>query len=170
MAGINKAILIGNLGRDPELRYTQNGQAVVNFSLATSENWMDKGGERQERTEWHRIVAWGKTGELCAQYLSKGRTVYIEGRIQTRDWEDKEGMKRQTTEINATTVQFLGGPRGDGDSSGGYSGPTGGSGGSGGSSAGGGSGGGGAVDGGGGGSMGGGGGSEPPPPDTDIPF
>ena len=171
MAGINKAILIGNLGRDPELRYTQNGQAVVNFSLATSENWMDKGGERQERTEWHRIVAWGKTGELCAQYLSKGRTVYIEGRIQTRDWEDKEGMKRQATEINATTVQFLGGPRGDGDSSGGYSGPTGGSGGSGGSSAGGGSGGGGAVDGGGGGgSMGGGGGSEPPPPDTDIPF
>jgi single-strand DNA-binding protein len=170
MAGINKAILIGNLGRDPELRYTQNGQAVVNFSLATSENWMDKGGERQERTEWHRIVAWGKTGELCAQYLSKGRTVYIEGRIQTRDWEDKEGMKRQTTEINATTVQFLGGPRGDGDSSGGYSGPTGGSGGSGGSSAGGGSGGGGAADGGGGGSMGGGGGSEPPPPDTDIPF
>ncbi|MFP8871991.1 MAG: single-stranded DNA-binding protein [Myxococcota bacterium] len=164
MAGINKAILIGNLGRDPELRYTQNGQAVVNFSLATSENWMDKGGERQERTEWHRIVAWGKTGELCAQYLSKGRTVYIEGRIQTRDWEDKEGMKRQTTEINATTVQFLGGPRGDGDSSGGYSGPTGGSGGSGGSSAG------GAADGGGGGSMGGGGGSEPPPPDTDIPF
>ena len=163
MAGINKAILIGNLGRDPELRYTQNGQAVVNFSLATSENWMDKGGERQERTEWHRIVAWGKTGELCAQYLSKGRTVYIEGRIQTRDWEDKEGLKRQTTEINATTVQFLGGPRGDGDSSGGYSGPTGGSGGSGGSSAGGGS-------GGGGGSMGGGGGSEPPPPDTDIPF
>jgi single-strand DNA-binding protein len=169
MAGINKAILIGNLGRDPELRYTQNGQAVVNFSLATSENWMDKGGERQERTEWHRIVAWGKTGELCAQYLSKGRTVYIEGRIQTRDWEDKEGLKRQTTEINATTVQFLGGPRGDGDSSGGDSGPTGGAGGSGGSSAGGGSGGGDAV-GGGGGSMGGGGGSEPPPPDTDIPF
>ena len=149
MAGINKAILIGNLGRDPELRYTQNGQAVVNFSLATSENWTDKSGERVEKTEWHRIVAWGKTGELCAQYLSKGRTVYIEGRIQTRDWEDKEGVKRQTTEINANTVQFLGGPRSEG--------------------------GGGNPGGGGGGNFGGppassGGGGEPGPPDTDIPF
>ena len=115
MAGVNKAILIGNLGRDPELKYTQNGQAVANFTLATSENWTDKNGERVERTEWHRIVAWGKTGELCAQYLAKGRTVYIEGRIQTREWEDKEGQKRYTTEINANTVQFLGGPRGDGN-------------------------------------------------------
>ena len=88
MAGVNKAILIGNLGRDPELRYTQNGQAVVNFTLATSENWTDKSGQRVDRTEWHRIVAWGKTGELCAQYLSKGRTVYVEGRIQTRDWDE----------------------------------------------------------------------------------
>ncbi len=114
MAGVNKAILIGNLGRDPELKYTQNGQAVTNFSLATSENWTDKSGERVERTEWHRIVAWGKTGELCAQYLAKGRTVYVEGRIQTREWEDKEGNKRTTTEINAQTVQFLGGPRGEG--------------------------------------------------------
>jgi single-strand DNA-binding protein len=114
MAGVNKAILIGNLGRDPELRYTQNGQAVVNFTLATSENWTDRNGERQERTEWHRIVAFAKTAELCAQYLSKGRTVYIEGRIQTRDWEDKEGNKRTTTEINANTVQFLGGPRSEG--------------------------------------------------------
>jgi single-strand DNA-binding protein len=114
MAGVNKAILIGNLGRDPELRYTQNGQAVVNFTLATSENWTDRSGERQERTEWHRIVAFAKTAELCAQYLSKGRTVYIEGRIQTRDWEDKEGNKRTTTEINANTVQFLGGPRSEG--------------------------------------------------------
>lgn len=114
MAGVNKAILIGNLGRDPELRYTQNGQAVTSFSLATNENWTDKSGERTERTEWHRIVAWGKTAELCAQYLSKGRTVYIEGRLQTRDWEDKEGVKRQTTEIVANTVQFLGGPRGEG--------------------------------------------------------
>ena len=112
MAGVNKAILIGNLGRDPELRYTQNGQAVVNFTLATSERWTDKTGEKQERTEWHRIVAWGKTGELCAEYLSKGRNVYIEGRIQTREWEDKEGAKRWTTEINAQTVQFLGAPRG----------------------------------------------------------
>lgn len=114
MAGVNKAILIGNLGRDPELRYTQSGQAVTNFSLATSENWTDKNGERTEKTEWHRIVAWGKTAELCAQYLSKGRTVYIEGRLQTRDWEDKEGVKRQTTEIVANTVQFLGGPRAEG--------------------------------------------------------
>ncbi len=108
MAGVNKAILIGNLGRDPELRYTQSGQAVVNFSIATSESWNDKNGERQERTEWHRIVVWGKTGENCAQYLSKGRTVYVEGRIQTREWEDREGQKRTTTEINAQTVTFLG--------------------------------------------------------------
>jgi single-strand DNA-binding protein len=112
MAGVNKAILVGNLGQDPELRYTQSGQAFATFSLATTETWSDKNSERQERTEWHRIVAWGKTGELCAQYLSKGRSVYIEGRIQTREWEDKEGQKRRTTEINALTVQFLGGPRG----------------------------------------------------------
>jgi single-strand DNA-binding protein len=108
MAGVNKAILIGNLGRDPELRYTQSGQAVVNFSIATSENWTDKNGERQERTEWHRIVVWGKSGENCARFLSKGRTVYVEGRIQTREWEDREGQKRTTTEINAQTVTFLG--------------------------------------------------------------
>lgn len=114
MPGVNKAILVGNLGRDPELRYTQNGQAVVNFTLATSENWTDKSGEKVERTEWHRVVVWGKLGELCAQYLSKGRTVYVEGRIQTREWEDKDGNKRHTTEINAQTVQFLGGPRGEG--------------------------------------------------------
>ena len=120
MAGVNKVILVGNLGRDPELRYTQNGQAVANFTLATSENWKDKNtGERQERTEWHRIVVWGRVGENCAQYLSKGRTVYIEGRLQTREWEDKEGQKRKTTEINAQTVQFLGGPRGSGGESGG---------------------------------------------------
>ena len=108
MAGVNKAILVGNLGRDPELRHTQNGQAVVNFTLATSEAWTDKNGERVERTEWHRIVVWGKTGEMCAQYLSKGRTVYVEGRIQTREWEDKDGNKRYTTEINAQTVNFIG--------------------------------------------------------------
>jgi single-strand DNA-binding protein len=113
MAGINKVILIGNLGRDPELRYTQNGQAVVNFTMATTENWTNRNGEREERTEWHRIVAWGRTAELCAQYLSKGRTVYVEGRLQTREWEDREGQKRRTTEINAQTVQFLG-PRGSG--------------------------------------------------------
>jgi single-strand DNA-binding protein len=112
MASVNKVILIGNLGRDPELRYTQGGQAVANFTLATSERFANKSGEQQERTEWHRIVAWGKTGELCAQYLSKGRSVYIEGRLQTREWEDKEGHKRSTTEIVAQNVTFLGGPRG----------------------------------------------------------
>jgi single-strand DNA-binding protein len=117
MAGINKVILIGNLGRDPELRYTQNGQPVANFSLATSENWTDKSsGEKVEKTEWHRIVVWGRTAEHCSQYLAKGRTVYVEGRLQTRDWEDKEGQKRSTTEVNAQTVQFLGGPKGQGTS------------------------------------------------------
>jgi single-strand DNA-binding protein len=122
MAGVNKAILVGNLGRDPELRTTPNGQSVVNFTLATSETWTDKSGERVERTEWHRIVVWGRTAEMCAQYLSKGRTVYIEGRIQTREWEDKDGHKRYTTEINANTVNFIG-PRGSsGDSGGGPSG------------------------------------------------
>jgi len=122
MAGVNKAILIGNLGRDPELRYTQSGQAVANFTLATTESWSDRNGERTERTEWHRIVVWGKTAEMCAQYLSKGRQAYIEGRIQTREWEDKEGQKQKTTEINAQTVTFLGGGRGaggDGQRSGG---------------------------------------------------
>ena len=114
MAGINKAILIGNLGRDPELRYTASGTAVANFSLATTESRTNKNGEREDRTEWHRVVAWGRTAELCAQYLAKGRTVYVEGRIQTREWEDKEGQKRRTTEIVANTVQFLGGPRGSG--------------------------------------------------------
>lgn len=118
MAGVNKAILVGNLGRDPELRQTPSGQSVCNFTLATSETWNDRNGERVERTEWHRIVAWGKTGELCAQYLSKGRTVYVEGRIQTREWEDKEGNKRYTTEINAQNVNFIG-PRGSGSGSGG---------------------------------------------------
>ena len=127
MAGVNKAILVGNLGRDPELRTTPNGQSVVNFTLATSETWTDKSGERVERTEWHRIVVWGRTAEMCAQYLSKGRTVYIEGRIQTREWEDKDGNKRYTTEINANTVNFIGprtsgGGGGGGDSAGGPSG------------------------------------------------
>jgi single-strand DNA-binding protein len=117
MAGVNKAILVGNLGRDPELRQTPNGQSVCNFTLATSENWTDKSGERVERTEWHRIVVWGRTAEMCNQYLSKGRTVYIEGRIQTREWEDKDGNKRYTTEINANTVNFIG-PRTSGEPSG----------------------------------------------------
>ncbi|MGH0028646.1 MAG: single-stranded DNA-binding protein [Myxococcota bacterium] len=113
MASVNKVILVGNLGRDPELRYTQSGQAVANFTLATTERFSNRDGDRQERTEWHRIVAWGRTAELCAQYLAKGRSVYIEGRLQTREWEDKEGQKRRTTEITAQTVQFLGG-RGQG--------------------------------------------------------
>jgi single-strand DNA-binding protein len=115
MASVNKVILVGNLGRDPELRYTQGGQAVANFTLATTDRFTSKdGGERQERTEWHRIVAWGRTAELCAQYLSKGRSVYVEGRLQTREWEDKEGQKRRTTEVVAQTVQFLGGRDGGG--------------------------------------------------------
>jgi single-strand DNA-binding protein len=109
MASVNKVILLGNLGRDPELRYTQGGQAVANFSIATSESWNKKDGSgREERTEWHRIVAWGRTAELCAQYLAKGRTVYVEGRLQTREWENKEGQKQRTTEVIAQTVQFIG--------------------------------------------------------------
>ena len=113
MASVNKVIVIGNLGRDPELRYTKGGQAVVNFSVATTERFGGRdGGEPQERTEWHRIVAWGKTAENCAQYLAKGSQVYVEGSLRTRDWEDREGNKRQTTEISAQRVQFLGSPRG----------------------------------------------------------
>jgi len=109
MASVNKVILVGNLGRDPELRYIQSGQAVANFTLATNDRWRDKEGNNQERTEWHRIVVWGKSAENCAQYLQKGRSVYVEGRLQTREWEDKDGNKRQTTEVVAQAVQFLGG-------------------------------------------------------------
>ena len=109
MAGINKVILIGRLGRDPEVRYTPDGTAVANFSIATSEEWKDKGsGEKKERTEWHRIVAWRRLGEICGEYLSKGRQVYIEGKLQTREWEDQEGNKRWTTEIVARDMQMLG--------------------------------------------------------------
>ena len=111
MSGINKVILVGRLGNDPEIRYTQQGVAVSNFNLATSENWMDKSGQKQEKTEWHRVVVWGKMAETCSQYLGKGRQVYIEGRLQTRQWDDKEGQKRYTTEVVASTVQFL--DRGD---------------------------------------------------------
>jgi len=129
MAGVNKVILIGNLGRDPELRYTQSGQAVANFSLATSESWKDKNsGERKESTEWHRITTWGKTAELASQYLSKGRTVYVEGRLQTREYEDKDGIKRKVTEVVASNVTFLGGQRGDGGGQGGGDGQSGGGG------------------------------------------
>ncbi len=111
MASVNKVILIGNLGRDPELRYTQGGKAVANFSVATTEKYTGRDGTPQEHTEWHRIVVWDKQAENCAKYLAKGRSVYIEGRLQTREWEDREGNKRSTTEINAQRVQFLGGPR-----------------------------------------------------------
>lgn len=125
MAGLNKVMLIGNLGRDPEIRYTQGGMAVVNFSIATSEQWNDKtSGERQERTEWHRIVVFGKQAEICEKYLSKGSSIYVEGRLQTRSWE-KDGQTQYTTEIVASNFQFLGG-RGGGDQGGGYGGQGGG--------------------------------------------
>jgi single-strand DNA-binding protein len=112
--GVNKVILIGNLGADPEVRFTPGGQAVANFRIATNESWTDKNGQKQERTEWHRIVAWGKLAELCGEYLKKGRQAYVEGRLQTREWTDKEGRKNYTTEIIASTVQFLGGAPGRG--------------------------------------------------------
>ncbi|HEV2491048.1 MAG TPA: single-stranded DNA-binding protein [Candidatus Acidoferrales bacterium] len=105
---VNKAILVGRLGRDPETRYTGSGQAVANFTLATDSTYKDRAGERQKRTEWHRIVAWGKLAEICQQYLKKGSQVYIEGRLQTREWEDKSGQKRTTTEIVASDMRMLG--------------------------------------------------------------
>ena len=106
---VNKVILIGHLGQDPEIRYTSSGTAVANFSLATNESWTDKSGQRQERTEWHRVVVWSKLAEVCGQYLRKGRQAFVEGTLQTRSWEDQNGNKRYTTEIVARTVQFLGG-------------------------------------------------------------
>jgi single-strand DNA-binding protein len=112
MAGVNKAILIGNLGKDPELKYLPSGQAVANFSLATTERRNDKNGQRQERTEWHNIVVYGKTAEVVNQYLKKGRTAYIEGRITTRSWDDRDGNNKFRTEIIASSVQFLGSPGG----------------------------------------------------------
>lgn len=114
MASINKVILIGNLGSDPEVRFTPSGQAVANFNIATNESWKDKNGQDQDRTEWHKIVVWGKQAENCGEYLSKGRPVYIEGKLQTREWTDKDGNKRYTTEVVAQTVQFLGGRPGEG--------------------------------------------------------
>lgn len=107
MSGINKVILIGRLGADPEVKTVGSGQQVARLSVATSENWTDKEGQKQERTEWHRIVVWGKLAELCGRFLSKGRQVYVEGRLQTRSWEDQQGAKKYTTEIVANTVQFL---------------------------------------------------------------
>lgn len=108
MAGINKVILIGNLGADPEVRYTPGGLAVANFRLATTENRSNKDGQREQHTEWHRIVAFGKLAEICGEYLAKGKQVYIEGRLQTRSWDDKDGNKRWATEIVAGTMQMLG--------------------------------------------------------------
>jgi single-strand DNA-binding protein len=117
MASVNKAILIGNLGRDPEIRYTQSGDPIANFSLATSERWTSKSGEKQERTEWHRVEVFGKTAQVCRDYLSKGRSVYIEGQIRYEEWTDKDGNKRNTTRIrvsgpNSRLVML--GSRGDG--------------------------------------------------------
>lgn len=139
---VNKVILIGNLGKDPEVRYTANGRAVARFSLATSEVWNDADGNRQERTEWHNIVVWGKQGETCAQYLAKGRQAYIEGSIRNRSYDDKNGQKRYITEIVAQRVRFLGGgggtrvaPEAEGDMQGEPS-----------------------------------GGGQPPPADDDVPF
>jgi single-strand DNA-binding protein len=106
---VNKVILVGNLGKDPEVRFTNSGSAVARLSIATSDVWNDRDGNRQERTEWHNVVVWGKQGEHCGQYLAKGRQVYVEGSIRTRSYDDKSGNKRYVTEVVAQRVQFLGG-------------------------------------------------------------
>jgi len=108
MAGVNKVILVGNLGRDPEIRYTTDGRAIANFTLATSERFKDKDGEWQEKTEWHRVVFFGRTAEVCGEYLHKGKQVYVEGRLQTRKWEDRDGNERYTTEVVGQVMQMLG--------------------------------------------------------------
>lgn len=114
MASVNKVILVGNLGRDPEVRYMPNGEAVCNFSIATTDSWKDKSGAKQERTEWHNIVMYRKLAEIAGEYLKKGRPVYVEGRLQTRKWQTKEGQDRYTTEIIADQMQMLGGRDGAG--------------------------------------------------------
>ena len=114
MGSVNKVILVGNLGRDAELRYTPGGAAVATLNLATTEVWNDKAGQRQEKTEWHRVVLWGKQAESLSEYLVKGKQVYIEGRLQTRQWDDKDGNKRYTTEIRGDRVVLLGGGGGGG--------------------------------------------------------
>ena len=154
MASVNRVILIGNLGAKPELKYLPSGQAVCEMRIATNEKWTDKNEQKQEKVEWHRIVVWGKQAENCAQYLDKGRACYIEGRIQTRSWDDKNtGEKKYMTEIVANTVQFLGGGNGAGGGQRGGDAPTG-------------------RDGGDGSPPGGSGGVEfgGPPSDDDIPF
>jgi single-strand DNA-binding protein len=113
MASLNKVTLIGNLGADPDLKYTPSGKPVCNLSVATNETWKDKAGEKQSKVEWHKVQAWGDLAENCAKYLAKGRSVYVEGKLQTRKWQDKDGKDRYTTEIVASQVLFLGG--GDGD-------------------------------------------------------
>ncbi len=113
MGSVNRVILVGNLGKDAELRYTPGGSAVSTFSMATTEVFKDKEGQRKEQTEWHTVVVWGKQAENCSQYLSKGRQVYVEGRLRTRSWDDKEGKKQYKTEIVAQTVQFLSGGGGE---------------------------------------------------------
>lgn len=112
--GVNEVILIGNLGADPELRYTESGTAVCNFNIATTRKWTTKNDEKKEDTQWHKIVVWAKQAENCKEYLSKGRQVYVRGRLQTREWTDKEDVKRWTTEIHAIDVQFLGSKDGGG--------------------------------------------------------
>jgi len=109
MSGVNKVILVGNLGADPTVRFTPSGTAVANFNIATSERFTNKQGEKEDRTEWHRIVAWSRLAEICQQYLTKGKQVYIEGRLQTRQWEDQNGQKRTSTEIVASNMVMLGG-------------------------------------------------------------
>jgi single-strand DNA-binding protein len=114
MGSVNKVILVGNLGRDAELRYTPGGAAVATLNLATTEVWNDKGGQKQEKTEWHRIVLWGKTAESLNEYLTKGKQIYVEGRLQTRSWDDKDGVKKYTTEIRGDRIVLLGGGGGGG--------------------------------------------------------
>lgn len=111
---VNKVILVGHLGQNPELKYTPSGQAVCNLSIATNESWTGKDGQKQEKTEWHRLVMFGKLAELAGQYLQKGRQIYVEGKLQTRSWQDKDGQTRYTTEVVAQTMQFLGGGAGAG--------------------------------------------------------
>ena len=164
MGSVNKVILIGNLGADPELKYTPSNRPVCNLSLATNEVFKDKTGSRQERTEWHRVTVWGEQAEHCSKYLGKGRSVYVEGRLQTRSWDDKEGKKRYSTDVVADRVVFLSDGGGQGGRRGGGGGGRWGEEASG-------------AGGGGGGGGGSGGGppghdepSGPPPGDDDIPF
>ncbi|SEN20794.1 single-strand binding protein [Nitrosospira multiformis] len=112
MASVNKVILIGNLGKDPETRYMPNGDAVTNITVATTETWKDKNGEKQEKTEWHRVTFYRKLAEIAGEYLKKGRSVYVEGRLETRKWTDKSGVERYTTDVIATDMKMLGGKPG----------------------------------------------------------